>query len=136
MAVQEARGPLAPKSVTGMVTRCPNRSASCSARGAEGGGQAGSPAVDDDVGLAGQLDQPAPVDLAAGVQDVDAFIGVVQGERDADAGQGGQLRAGRTAPGRLDFEHVRTEIGQQSGGRFGVGVAQVEHPQATPTAAA
>jgi hypothetical protein len=91
--------------------------------------QARSAAVDDDVGLAGQLNQPAPVDLAAGVQDRRAFVRVVQGERDADAVQGGWHRAGRTAPGWFHFEDVRTEVGQQAGGRFGVGVAQVEHPK-------
>ncbi len=57
-----------------------------------------------------------------------ALVGVVYRERDAGAGECGQGVAGGTAAGRLDLEHVGTQIGEQAGHRVGDPTRHVEHP--------
>ena len=90
---------------------------------------AGQSTVDDDVCGSGESDQPMSVDVVVGVQHRRAFVGVVQGERDAHPVQGRRSVPGRLSRRCLDLEHIGTEVGEQSTDRVGRTFAEVKHPQ-------
>ncbi len=93
------------------------------------GGLAGSPAVDDDVGAAGEFDQPLAVVRVGRVEHGAALVRVVQREAHAGAAQRRPPGARRAAARRLHLQDVGAQVGQQPGHRVAVVVGQVEYPQ-------
>ncbi len=86
-------------------------------------------AVDEDVGLADQLDEPAAVSGATGIQARAALTGVVQRERHCGPRDRRACDAVRSAARRFDLQDVGAEVAEQSAHRVAVSPADVHYPQ-------
>ena len=86
-------------------------------------------AVDEDVGVGGQLEQSPAVVVVSGIEYGGPFVGVVQRERDAHLVERGQHRPARAATRGLDLQDVGAQVGEESRGQIGLAGRQVQHPQ-------
>ena len=88
-----------------------------------------------DVGLRGEAEEEVESVVVGEVERERALVGVVVPPEEGALRPGQVVEEGadsarRVARGRLDFDHIRAQIGQQLAGVLAEGVAQVEHPRA------
>src|ERR1700758_1104496 len=100
-----------------------------SARRAESFGLTGDSAVDNDVGVGGQLNEAPTVVGRRRIEDGAALVRVVQRERQAHAGHGRSDFTAAAAARRLHLDHICTQICQKPSDQLGVAHRQVEYSE-------